>query len=147
MTTKHLSDEILQLLASGDKPSEKDQLHLHNCPVCQDQVEAYKLLINAIADQPTPSLQFDLTAAVLEKITSKTAPAPSHSGILLPLSFLVAAVALVYVFRNELAVLFDGIAVMTISLISVSVCTLLLFFCMDIFSTYRKKIHDLDLYS
>lgn len=73
MSGIHPSDEVLQqfVLDPGGCTLEAIS-HIGNCPVCQDAEAAYRLLAEALKEQPAPVFDFDLAAAVIARLETPT---------------------------------------------------------------------------
>lgn len=148
MVMKHFSDEEIQQLALEGAIDSEQSGHLQSCMECQLRVADYRLLITAIREQPVPSLEIDLSEMVLAKLPVYR-PAQKTSSIeeYLPALAIVAGIGLfVYIFRKWLVDIFQGITFVSICTILVTVFTVLVFFCTDMWSTYRKRMNALDLY-
>ena len=65
----HLSAEELQQYAlnRAECPAESI-LHVGTCPDCQADVAAYVLLMEGLGQQPKPAFDFDVAAAVMERL-------------------------------------------------------------------------------
>ena len=145
---KHFSDEEIQQLALEGAIDSEQSGHLQSCMECQLRVADYRLLITAIREQPVPSLEIDLSEMVLAKLpVSRPAQKKSSIEEYLPALAIVAGIGLfVYIFRKWLVDIFQGITFVSICTILVTVFTVLVFFCTDMWSTYRKRMNALDLY-
>jgi hypothetical protein len=72
MSGRHLSAEELQqyVLNRAACPAESI-LHVGACPVCQADVAAYALLMEGLGQQPRPAFDFDIAAAVMERLEAE----------------------------------------------------------------------------
>ena len=79
MSGIHPSDEGLQqyvLDPAACAPGEID--HIAGCPECQEAAAAYRVLSDALKEQPAPTFDFDLAAAVI--VNLKTPPQRKRQG-------------------------------------------------------------------
>jgi len=72
MSGMHLSTEELQqyVLNRAECPAESI-LHVGTCPDCQADVAAYVLLMEGLGQQPKPAFDFDVAAAVMERLEAE----------------------------------------------------------------------------
>ena len=69
MSGTHPSEEALQqyvLDPSACAPGEID--HIGNCPACREAAAAYRMLADALKEQPAPAFDFDLASAVIAQL-------------------------------------------------------------------------------
>jgi hypothetical protein len=149
MVTKHLTDEEIQLFAFDKANSEVRAVeHVYGCNDCKAKVELYRALITDIEQQPGPSFDFDLSAAVLQKLplsTQKTSNDRSLTWI-----FIFICIGLVggcsYFFRSYIDALFKGVAAIFIYLIVISAITVIGAMFFDMYKKYRDEMKVLDLH-
>lgn len=149
MLTKHLTDDEIQLYALDDQGCEiKIIEHIKLCSQCKARAEAYQLLFTGIKQQPEPSFNFDLSALVLAQLPSPGA-VPSRNNLAVYLFIFIGIVlmgTLFYIFRDYTITLFAGIASLVIYLILITVLTILVVLCFDLYKNYQKKMGALDFY-
>ena len=149
MVTKHLTDDEVQQYAA-DKSNCENRIveHIHLCEECRTKVEGYQLMIKAIIQQPQPTFDFDLSAAVLYQLPT---PAPKIANDkLLTWFFIFLCIGLIgatfYFFRGFLDSMFKGIATISIYLIAISAITVIAWVFVEMFKKYQKEMKVLDLY-
>ncbi|WP_276503968.1 hypothetical protein [Terrimonas pollutisoli] len=145
MLDKHLTDEEIQRFLLDGKQSNSNMAdHLRVCNDCKARVATYELLFAGIAEQEKPCFEFNLAELVVAQLPKKQVAADR-----LPI-FLLAFVMILlggagYVFRQYLALLFAGIGSLAVYLMIISVFVILLFFCLDMYKNYQRKMQALDL--
>ena len=149
MLTKHLTDEEIQLYALNDQGCETKIIeHIKLCSECKARIEEYQLLFTGIKQQPEPSFTFDLSALVLAQLPSSRALRSRNSLAIYLLVFIgiVLISSLLYVFRDYMISIFAGIASLVIYLILITMLTVLVALCFDMYKNYQKKMGALDFY-
>ena len=147
MRNKHLSDTDIQeyILCESDHEMYVIE-HLQECRRCKAKTEMYRQLFFAIKAQPKPEFDFDLSGAVLSKIT------PSKFSLTFFLVFLLAGVGFTcigfvfYLFREYVAVLFSGFSTMLLSLMLAATLAILIFQSIDLIRKYDHKMDELNFY-
>lgn len=145
MLDKHLTDEEIQRFLLDEQQSNNNMTdHLRVCNDCKEKVATYELLFAGIVEQEKPSFEFNLAELVVAQLPKKQVAADR-----LPI-FLLAFVMILlggagYVFRQYLALLFAGIGSLAVYLMIISVFVILLFFCLDMYKNYQRKMQALDL--
>jgi hypothetical protein len=149
MINKHLTDEEIQEYAiDKTKCDFKLGEHLHVCEDCKEKVSAYRLLFNALKQQPDPSFDFNLSESVISKLTPYK-PKPSTNNLFLILSSIFAILILgivSFIYRDSLISMFAGLAPLMIYLILISAVTISIFLVTDKYKLYKKKMNTLDFY-
>ncbi len=147
MKSKHLSDTDIQEYILGESDREMYVMeHLQECRRCKAKTETYRQLFLLIKAQPKPEFNFDLSAAVLPKIT------PSIFSLTFFLVYLLAGagftcIGLVfYLFREYVAVLFSGFSATLLSLMVAATLAILIFQSIDLIRKYDHKMDELNLY-
>jgi hypothetical protein len=87
MSGMHLSAEELQqyVLNRAECPAESI-LHVGTCPDCHADVAAYVLLMEGLGQQPKPAFDFDVAAAVMERLEAEPGMTlPLEPGMTVPL--------------------------------------------------------------
>jgi len=149
MLTKHLTDDEIQLYALDDQVCEiKIIEHIKLCSQCKARVEAYQLLFTGIKQQPESSFNFDLSALVLAQLPSSRAVRSRNSLAVYLFIFtgIVLMGSLFYIFLDYIITLFAGTASLVIYLILITVLTILVALCFDMYKNYQKKMGALDFY-
>lgn len=68
MKSIHLTDEILQGYLLNEVSDDAIGDHLKGCPICQQRLEAYRLLIKGIQETKIESFPFDVSALAMNTI-------------------------------------------------------------------------------
>lgn len=149
MTTKHLTDQELQLFAF-DKVNCEIRIaeHIHTCGECKEKVEVYMSLATSIKQQPQPAFDFDLSELLLEQLPISQ-PKPANDKLLTGVLIFVCtgfiSGALFY-FRSYWANMFEGVATILIFLIAISAITVIAALVFDMHKKFQKEMKVLDLY-
>ena len=147
MINKHLSDTDIQEYILRESDHEMYVIeHLQECRRCKAKTEMYRQLFFAIKAQPKPEFNFDLSEAVLSKIT------PSKFSLTFFLVYLLAGAGFTcigfvfYLFREYVAVLFSGFSAMLLSLMLAATLAILIFQSIDLIRKYDHKMDELNFY-
>lgn len=142
MLNSHLSDEQLQELAINNTSTE----HVDTCKTCKIKLDNYRLLINVIEEQETPSFNFDLAAAIVAQIETPSAIRQTKGLWWLCAIPLIAitAIASVY-FGDYMVTLFSGLKSLAMYLFAISIIVLAIALIIDQYKTYQKKMKLLDM--
>jgi hypothetical protein len=143
---EHLSDEQIQTFVFDRSACEQGiGEHVQQCDLCQTKVEAYQLMITAIEEQPIPAFDFDISEAVLANIELQ-----KRNGrnwwlfMLIAAGVLITGVA-VYLFIEDITILFKGIGTFLTYLIILTGVFILVAVVIDMLKTYKTKMHMLDI--
>lgn len=148
MVAKHLTDDEIQQYAFDRSNCESRIIvHVQLCTTCKERVATYELLIAAIAQQPQPRFDFNLSELVVERIpVSKPQFFSEHFFVyLIILASILSIAGSVYLYRSYLAPLFTGIAPLMIYLIAVPTIMVMAAVSIDMYKSYQKKMAILDL--
>ena len=147
MKNKHLSDTDIQEYILHQSDHEMYVIeHLQECRQCNAKTEMYRQLFFAIKAQPKPEFNFDLSEAILSKIT------PSKFSLTFFLVYLLAGVGFTcigfvfYLFSDYVAVLFFGFPAMLLSLMLAATLAILIFQSIDLIRKYDHKMDELNFY-
>lgn len=148
MKIKHLSDEDIQEYALN--PLECDiriSGHAGGCSECLLRVNEYRLIFDGIKEQPQPLFDFDLAELVVAQLPTEK---PKTKGVwaiyVALLIFVLLAGTGIYLFRDYVLAIFSGIGTFVLYLIITTVFTILVVLSMDMYKSFQKKIHSLDVY-
>ncbi len=140
MITTHPADAAIQEYAMGLAPHWS--AHMEHCPACRAKAQTYREMAASIAAQPAPAFDFDVSAAVLERL-----PAPRRTAFPVLYTALAAVLlaggAALYLFRADAAAVFSGAASMLTWTMITSLLTVLLLQGLDLRKTYVKKMHKI----
>lgn len=142
--SQHLSEEELQMVASSKQFADavKGQ-HIESCPLCQEQLEVYKLLVSTINEQPKAAFNFDLADAVLQQLQ----PAPAKKTFSLRPFIIAAFIAIpLYLFRKNFLVLTTGIPSAFLLLSVVACITIIVINVFKLYHTYQRQLEQLNIY-
>jgi hypothetical protein len=147
MSDKHLMDADIQQFVLDKAGCSADIVaHMHRCVHCQSKGETYKLLFAEIKEQPKPVFDFDLSAAVVKKITTEksTFSMNSFPAYLVIFSTLVSIGILAYLYKTK--IIASGISSIVIFLVIITFLIFLVFQCIEMYKKYQRKIDDLNFY-
>jgi hypothetical protein len=143
MMSLHLSDEELQMVASGQQDADTTTTrHIESCALCQEQLAVYKLIVSTIKEQPKAAFNFDLAEAVLQQLQ----PAPAKKAFSLRPVIIAAFIAIpFYLFRKNFLLLTTGISTAFL-LLSVITCIIIIGFnIFKLYHTYERQIEQLNI--
>lgn len=146
MLDKHLTDEEIQQLLLDGTPSNSNMAeHLRVCKDCQARATTYELLFAGINEQEKPAFEFNLAELVVAQLPKQKATLVKDRLPVFLLAFIMILLGTAgYVFHQYLALLFAGIASLAIYLMISSVIVILVFFCVDMYKNYQRKMKALD---
>jgi hypothetical protein len=148
MIGRHLTDsEIQQLAFEPGRQSAEILNHLHSCPGCTSKLQFYTGYFSSLSQMPKPEFDFDLSAAVLNRITQKN-KAPNRFIQIVIFIVLATGVSFLtyWIFRKYLHELFTGFYYMVIFLLLAAILSFLCFQLWEIWRRYQQKIDALNLY-
>jgi hypothetical protein len=146
MKSEHLSDEEIQILASG-KTHAESSVHLADCSHCRERVELYRLVLEGITQQPREVFDFDVAALVMARL-DRPVEASRDGALLLCFSIATAGVAGfgIYYFRKYFRLMFESFMSYFFLLATTIIVLLLLLLVIDMYKSYQNKMRHLDLY-
>lgn len=136
--SEHLSDEEIQECVLNKFSNQ----HVQNCALCKEKVEAYQLIITAIEQEPAPVLDFDISELVLAKIETKRSR-NVWMYVLAAACVLITALA-IYLFRKDIAVVFNGISTFLIFLLAIPGLFILVVMIADQFRNYKDRLQQIN---
>lgn len=148
MINKHCSDnEIQTFVLQKDDCSADVKEHMELCADCAAKARQYILLAEAIEAQPQPVFNFDVAAAVMEKL-----PAPQHKTAgekifmcAVIVTCILIAGMIAYFFRNIFTSMFNAVNTMLYALVFTTVASLFVFLCIDMYRKYKAQMSALNL--
>lgn len=146
---KHLTDDEVQQFVIDKQHCEIMIVeHIHVCNDCKMRADVYRTLIAGIKQQPQPVFDFDLSGSVLGQIPMAQPKIASERWVMWSLIFVSAGFFAggAYYFRSYIASMFEGMAVILIYLIAISVITVIAALFFDMYKKYQKEMKVLDLY-
>jgi hypothetical protein len=157
MIDKHLSEAEIQDYALDESSCAPEVIsHVRTCHGCQARAAAYKMLFSGITQQPRPAFDFDLSAAVLSKITTKkTSPATRGlTGFGIIFSIIAGLGVGGWLYRIKIASLYktyilsiiSGVSKMVIYFMVITVCCFLIFQLAEMYKKYQRKMEGLNIY-
>jgi hypothetical protein len=159
MNDKHLAEsEIQEFVLDESSAGPALVSHMRTCPACQAKAAAYGMLFTGMAGQAKPAFDFDLSAAVLTKISAKNNSAQVVPGRLPPYGILfsiLAAVAaagwtykttLIALYRTYILGIVAGVSKMVILCMVITVCCFLIFQLAEMYKRYQRKMDGLNIY-
>ena len=141
--SQHLSDEVLQLIASGQQIAETVTLrHIESCALCQEQLDSYTLIVSAIKEQPKAAFNFDLAGAVLKQLP----PAPAKKTFSVRPFLIAAFIAIpLYLFRKNFLLLTTGISTAFLLISAVACIIIIGFSIFKLYHTYQRQMAQLNV--
>ena len=138
---EHLSDEQIQefvLDSSACEPGIGE--HVQHCDLCKTKVEAYQLVITAIEEQPVPAFDFDISEAVLANIALQKQQKKNWWMYLLISIGILSTGTAVYLFKEDLVSIFQGIGTFLIYLMIITGLFILMAVVIDMLKSYKAKL-------
>ena len=138
---EHLSDEQIQTFVLDRSTCEPGiGEHVQQCDLCQMKVETYQLMIMAIEEQPVPAFDFDISEAVLAGIALQK-PRGRNWWLFMLIAAVVSVTGVaVYLFREDIAAIFQGISSFLIYLIALTGLLILMAVTIDMLKSYKTKL-------
>ncbi len=148
MLTTHLTDGEIQLYVFAKEecaPHITD--HMMQCDDCSARATLYRLMIDHVKQQVSPSFDFDLSASVMAKISSKPEPAWERFAVYIIALVLILLLAIpIYIYWGYFIEIFSRVSALLYYLIGVSALIILIFQIIDIYRRYQEKINSLNIY-
>jgi hypothetical protein len=142
MTTIHLTDEQLQMEASGEVLEPETSAHLQSCPDCKARLGNYLLLFKRIDEIPPVAFDFDLAKRVVEQL-----PSPIRSSTY-PQKRTPALAGMAVLFSGVIALLLrdylTGSGWLLVMLVVIGAIPALLFLATGLIARYQKRLRMLD---
>ena len=148
MKEQHLTEEELQLYASGIEENAAAKAHLSGCEDCRRQLAGYILLFTELKSIPKPAFEFDVEALVMPLLPAAS-PQPvteRYNNYLVPVIAVSAMLVPAVVFRVYFINLIKVVpAVFTYPLLIIPVLFIILR-CIKMYREYQHKISALNIY-
>lgn len=138
---EHLSDEQIQefVLDSSDCAPGIGE-HVQLCELCRMKVETYRQVITAIEEQPIPAFDFDISEAVLAGIALQKRHGRNWWLFMLIAAVISVTGVAVYLLRENIAGIFQGISTLLIYLMLVTGLFILMAVIIDMLKSYKAKL-------
>jgi len=141
--TDHLTDdEIQQFVLSKSFSNTAAQQHMAMCESCKASAANYAQLFTVIEEAPKPLLEFDVVNMVMPALPKQKQPVVPGDYFIYGL--LIAAIGAlcipVYLYKKDLARLFENMASVMIALIAMPVIAILLLQFYHIYKVYKKQM-------
>jgi hypothetical protein len=142
MTSLHLSQEELQMIAGGQPVADASKQHIESCALCQQQLAVYTLIVSTISKAPKAAFDFDLAALVMPQLQ----PAPAKKIFPLRPFIIAAFIAMpLYLFRKNFLLLTTGISTAFL-LLSVAACIVIIGFSISkLYHKYQRQLDQLNI--
>jgi len=142
MSGTHPSDEALQqyvLAPAACAPGEID--HIAGCPECQEAAAAYRVLSDALKEQPAPTFDFDLAAAVIANL--KTQPQRKRQGGSMLTAALITGSIIVpaWIFRRSAYFVFTDMSAAFYGVLLAAAGIVFGFFLLRLYKKYQDVIN------
>jgi hypothetical protein len=148
MKEQHLTEEQLQLYASGIEENAAAMAHLSNCEDCRRQLAEYLLLFTELKNAPKPAFEFDVAALVMP-LLPVAAPQPvteRYNNYLVPVIAVIAVLVPAFIFRLYFINLIKEVpALFTYPMLIIPVLFIILR-CVKMYRAYQHKINALNIY-
>ena len=141
MSGTHPSDEALQqyvLAPAACAPGEID--HIAGCPECQEAAGVYRALSDALREQPAPTFNFDLAAAVIANLQT---PQPKRQGGPMLTAALIAGSIIVpaWLFRRSAYFVFTDMSAAFYWVLLAAAGIVFGFFLLRLYKKYQDVIN------
>jgi anti-sigma factor RsiW len=138
MNGNHLSAEELQLyvLDRGACTTE-NILHVGACPDCQADIAAYSVLMGSLRQQPKPAFDFDVAAAVMERLEREPASKARPFGYMMAALILLMTGIPAWLFRKSAYFVFTEIQAVFLYPILVAAVMIMLLRILHLYKKYQ----------
>jgi len=145
MRNGHLSEEEIQQFVL-EQGSAVDSEHLTSCPLCSTKAANYRSILLAMSDLPKPAFDFDVASLVIAQLPrQKPATVIGDLWIYLLVFTALGALAIpIYLYRDELLKMFNGVLPIALYLTVLAALFILVFQGVEIFRKYRKQMDALN---
>ncbi|WEA00573.1 hypothetical protein [Mucilaginibacter sp. SJ] len=145
MNNSHLSEEEIQGFVLGQGRSE-DIKHLSSCPLCSSKAANYRSILSTINDLPKPAFDFDVASLVIAQLpVQKSKVTAGDTWVyLLVFAAIGSLIIPIYLYRDELLKMFNGVLPVALYLIVLAAILILVFQGLEIFRKYRKQMNSLN---
>lgn len=149
MKTKHLSEkEIQQYVLNKINCEIKIIEHVGLCEDCQEKAGIYEALFAEVKASPKPVFDFDLSTLVLNQMAQ---PKPKFSWLdslvyLAAFTGIIFVSIVVYSLKNYVEMIFSGLSIMIVLLISITALTILVLLSIEAYKKNQILINKLDFY-
>ena len=143
MKNSHPTENDIQTHVLNNLHDSKNVEHISNCIHCGLIAKQYKHLFADIQKQDVPTFEFNLSQLVMEELESKTEAKLSFDNYLnyfLSISIGLLFLILLYLVTPYISVIFVSTSPLLTYLISICAVCFSLFFSVDTYKSYRKKI-------
>jgi hypothetical protein len=149
MKNKHLKDAEIQQYVLQKTNCDIDIIeHVQLCTNCKIKAEQYNLLVEGIKQQEKPVFDFNLAGLVVAQIAKSEHKVSNEKSFFYFIIFIssISVCIVFYLFGNNLLNLFQGFAPISIGLIIITVASLLVFLCIDMYRKYQTQMKALNFY-
>lgn len=149
MNTIHLNEKEIQQYVLDDAAVNIAVIeHIHSCQQCKEKAAAYRLLFSGLQQQTENSFDFNLEELVMSQLPLPVTKSTKENALIYVFITAAAAIAgfALYYFRNYLVTLYENIAPVFIYLVVTTTITMSAFLVVDMYKSYKKKMHILDFY-
>ncbi|BAV07585.1 hypothetical protein SAMN05421788_10964 [Filimonas lacunae] len=156
MKQEHLTDKELQEWALGQAAMHGQQAaHVQACARCTAAVANYQALFSAIHAMEKPALEVDMAALVMAHLPVATSQQSVEAAakrafprlqLLLAVAAITVVIVTLLVMSSYFKGLLQGVDHMLFSLLVVTVLTITLFQCRELWVLHRKKMNQLKFY-
>jgi len=149
MKNKHLKDAEIQQYVLQKTSCDIDIIeHVQHCTNCKIKAEQYNLLFEGIKQQEKPVFDFNLDDLVVAQLAKSRHKVSNENSFFYVITFIasISVCIVFYLFGSNLLNLFQGIAPISIGLIIITVASLLVFLCIDMYRKYQTQMKALNFY-
>lgn len=121
-------------------------LHINACNECNEKVEAYLSLSNSIKDQPSPSLDYNLSNIILNQLPVNQELETSNGYLISFVLFSIVGLVIwsIYLCRDTFFYLLDNTLTQQSYLLVSIVIFITLFLVYDQLRSFKKKVKILN---
>jgi hypothetical protein len=147
MKNNHLTDIDIQtfVLQKGNCDTTISE-HITHCIDCKMKTEQYKILFEEIEHQENPTFDFNLSDLVMNQLP-RPQPKRIFENIFIygSVFFAILVIGIIFYFlRSNLFNLFTVITPILTSLIVITVMSLSVFLCIDMYTKFQKRMNTLN---
>jgi len=138
----HLTDDEIQQFVLNSNVSDTAIQHIKMCEACKASAANYAAMFRVIEEAPGPVFEFDVVNMVMPALP-KPRQATAQADYFI-YTVLFAAIGLlcipVYLYKKDLARIFENMAWAAIVLIALPVITILFWQFYDTYKVYKKQM-------
>lgn len=139
MNGNHLSaEELQQYVLDRAACTAGSILHVGACPDCQAEIAAYSVLIGSLRQQPKPAFDFDVAAAVMERLEREPGMKAQPFGYMMAALILLMTGIPAWLFRRSAYFVFSDIQTVFLYPILAATGMILLWRILHLYKKYQN---------